>query len=275
MKLAYQIATPEVKESWAVTAYQGPLEQSFKCLAEIGYDGAELMVAIPEQIDGTIIKSLSEKYALPIAMICTGEILGQEGLCFTLNDSKKRAQAIESVKAAIRLASELHCKYINVGRVRGGFSLNGNHTDERNLSVAGLKEISEYAHKYNVKVLLEPVNSIAATFINRTQEGIDLVNEINSPNFRLMLDSNHMYLDDPNMYDSLRMAKDYVEYVHLADSNRLYPGNCKLNFVKFLDVLYEQSYSSWVSVEVFQRPDQETAVAQSFKYLHPLIRRYE
>lgn len=273
MKLAYQIATPEVRDSWGVTAYQKPLDQSFRRLVEIGYDGAELMVANPELIDSAMIRNLSGKYELPVSMICTGEIFGQEGVSFSLKDDAKRMRAIRLVKAAIRLAGELNCSYVNIGRVRGGYTPKGNHEEERALSVAGLKEVSAYAEDYGVKVLLEPVNSIASTFINRTQEGIDLIKEIALPHFGLMLDSNHMFIDDPDMFESLCLARNYVEYIHVADSNRLYPGNCKLDFDAFFDILHKFLYTSWISVEVFQRPDQETAIQESFRYLKPFMQR--
>ena len=43
MRLCYQVATPDVAVSPAVTAYQGSIEKSFSDLGRLGYDGVELM----------------------------------------------------------------------------------------------------------------------------------------------------------------------------------------------------------------------------------------
>ncbi len=111
---------------------------------------------------------------------------------------------------------------------------------------------------------LEPVNALASNFINTTQEGIGVVEEIGNPYFRLMLDTSHMFINDKDMIQSVHEAKGYVTYVHATDSNRLYPGSCKLDFGAFIQALREIGYEGWISVEVFQRPDQDVALQKSY-----------
>ena len=91
MRLSYQVSTPEVKKAAGVTAYQADLETSFKMLADNGYDGAELMICEPAKIDADKIIRLSQQYSLPICMVCSGEVFGQDGLCFTDSDPARRA----------------------------------------------------------------------------------------------------------------------------------------------------------------------------------------
>lgn len=270
MKLAYQIATPDVKPAPSVTAYQGELENSFIQLQKVGYDGAELMVCNPITINANKVISLSQKYGLEIPMVCTGEIFGQDGLYFSSLDDDVRSEAIRRTKDAVDLAKMLNAQ-INIGRIRGGYIYGQSRGICRKRAVDGLREIAEYAKKKDVTVALEPVNSIALNFINSTQEGLDMLREINCSSFRLMLDSNHMYIDDRDIIGSIYEAKGYVTHVHIVDSNRLYPGNCKLDFKAFIDALKNTGYDSYLSVEVFQRPDQDTALERSFAYLKPLL----
>jgi len=56
-----------------------------------------------------------------------------------------------------------------------------------------------------------------------------------------------------------------------VDSNRRYPGNCKFDFPAFLSALRQTGYDGWLSVEVFQLPDQDTALRKSYEYLRPLL----
>ena len=73
------------------------------------------------------------------------------------------------------------------------------------------------------------------------------------------------------MIKSVHDAKDYVKYVHLVDSNRLYPGSCKLDFAAFFQALREIGYDGYVSVEVFQRPDQDTALEKSAEFIKQFL----
>ncbi|HHU13087.1 MAG TPA: sugar phosphate isomerase/epimerase [Clostridiaceae bacterium] len=270
MKLGYQIATPDVNLSWGVTAYQADLDTSFKTLKTLGYDGAELMVARPSDIDADELIYLARKYSLPIPMICTGELFGQERLSFSDASDDVRNKAISEAKAAIRLAEKVGAPFINIGRLRGGLTLNGDHEEEKKRSLDGLKQVAAFGETLGIYVLLEPVNSIASTFINSTQEGLAALRTVGEPYLQLMLDTNHMYLDDKDMLASVDDAKGAVRFVHLVDSNRLYPGNCKLDFPAFLKKMSETGYSGWYSVEVFQRPDQDTAIRKSIEYLRSI-----
>lgn len=275
MKLAYQVATPDVSPAGGVTAYQGDFSTSLERIKSVGYDGAELMVANPGSLDKKYLKQILNDYSLPVPMVCTGEIFGQDGLYFTAPRVEQRAAAIQRVKDAVDLAVFLGTKYVNIGRVRGGFSYGGDHEQERTWSLDGLRDVSRYADERDVIIALEPVNSIAATFINSTQDGLEILKELNEPALKLMLDSNHMFLDDRDELSSISDAITEVVYVHLADSNRLYPGRGKLDFFAFIETLSKHGYNGWLSVEVFQRPDQDTALQESFDYVKPILDRLD
>ena len=270
MKLAYQTATPEVRPGPGVTAYQGDIERAFALLTETGYDGAELMVSNPREVDREQIKKLAEKYHLDIPMICTGEIFGQDGLFFSSPSAEIREEAVRRACEAVDLA-EFFGAQVNVGRLRGGLVFGENEEDCRRRSAEGLKILAEYAQKKQVTAALEPVNTLALNYINRTEEGIRMVQEIGNPYMCLMLDTAHMYIEDKDIPGSIRRAAPYTSYIHLSDSNRLYPGNSKFDFEGFIKSVKETGYDGWLSVEVFQRPDGETAVQKSYEYIKPLL----
>jgi sugar phosphate isomerase/epimerase len=270
MKLSYQVATPEVRPAPGVTAYQGDLEHAFARLKEEGYEGAELMVCDPAKVDAALMERLSARYGLAIPMVCTGEVFGQDGLSFSDPDPERRAEALRRVKAAANLAARFGAQ-INIGRVRGGYVFGMPKDICRERSVAGMREAALHAQSVGVTMALEPVNSIASNFVNTTQEGIQMVREIGVPACTLMLDSNHMFIDDLDMIGSVHDAQGLVTYVHAVDSNRLYPGNCKLDFGAFIAALKETGYDGWLSVEVFQRPDQDTALKSSIAHLRAYL----
>ncbi len=58
MKLSYVVATPDVRGTDA-TAYVGPLEPFFAHLQRLGYDGVELMIRDPDEIDVPALRKLA------------------------------------------------------------------------------------------------------------------------------------------------------------------------------------------------------------------------
>ncbi len=272
MRLCYQVATPDVAISPSVTAYQGDLEHAFLRLRDCGYEGAELMVCDPKKIDVPKLQALTQKYGLEIPMVCTGEVFGQGNVCFSHPDTHIRQEAIDRCKAAVDVAASFGAQ-INIGRVRGGYIWGEDPEGCRLRSIDGMRQVARYAGEKGVIMALEPVNSIAINYINTTQEGIAAVQEIHEPACKLMLDSNHMYIEDMDMVQSIYDAKELVTYVHLVDSNRLYPGNRKLDFHQFLLALKHIGYDGWLSVEVFQRPSQDVALEKSIEYLQKIIKK--
>lgn len=270
MQLCYQVATPEVVPAPGVTAYQGEIEHSFARLKECGYEGAELMVSDPRKIDVARLQDLSRQYGLAIPMVCTGEVFGQGNVCFSHPDPKNRQEAIDRCKAAVDVAAVFGAQ-INIGRVRGGYIWGEEAEGCRRRSIDGMRQVAQYAGEKGVIMALEPVNSIAINYINTTQEGLAAIREIDVPACKLMLDSNHMYIEDMDMVQSVFDAKDVLTYVHVVDSNRLYPGNRKLDFTAFLQALKAVGYDGWLSVEVFQRPSQDVALEKSIQFLKKIL----
>ncbi len=267
MKFSYQIAAPEIKRQFNITSLTGELESSFDRLKKRGYDGAEIMVCRPLAKDADIIAALTKKYSLDVPMICTGEIAGQGGCCLSSSIRSIRNEAIRRAKTSIDIAERLGAQ-INVGRLRGSLDLDKVRAkDSRRWAVEGLAAISEHAGGKGVVVALEPGHSVYCNFINTTQEGIDLVKEINNPAFRLMLDIYHIYLEDVDMWRSISEAKEYLTYVHLSDTNRRYPGGCKMDFERVFSAFKSTGYDGFYGVEILQVPDEEVALEKSIDFL--------
>lgn len=270
MRLCYQVSTPEVYRMPGVTSYQGDFEESLGALKACGYDGVELMVRDPKKVDAGEIARALEKYGYEVPMVCTGEVYGQDKLSFADPDDGRRDEAVARIRAAVDLAS-LFGKQINLGRARGGY-LPGIPADVTYPRIyESILRVTDYAAKKDVLIALEPVNTLGLNFINSTLEGLDFVKKVNSPHFRLMLDTAHMHIEDRDIGESVRQSRDFVTFVHLADSNRRYPGAGVFDFPAFIRLLRDVKYEGDLSVEAFPMPDQDTALTKSYEYIRPLL----
>ena len=270
MKLAYQISTPDVIPGPQVTAYQSDLDTAVRRLSEVGYDGAELMVCNPAAIDVAHLERLAQRYKLDIPMVCTGEVFGQDKLTLSSVNDDIRSHAIMRAKAAIDVAGVFGAQ-INIGRLRGGYLAGVDRKITYDRAYSAMCELSDYAAAKNVIIALEPVNFLSMNFINSTQDGMEMVDKVGRDNYKIMIDIAHMYIDDLDVLASVREAKGYFTYVHLTESNRKYPGACKLDFAAFIEALKQVGYDGYVSVEIFQVPDQETALIKSYEHIKPLL----
>jgi sugar phosphate isomerase/epimerase len=89
VKSAYTIAALEARAD-RVLAWRAALEESLPQLAEMGYEGVELMVRGPEQFDVQATQAVLDRTGLKIAAIGTGPIAQERGLSLSAADEAMR-----------------------------------------------------------------------------------------------------------------------------------------------------------------------------------------
>ena len=80
--------------SFSALAYKGELEENIFKIKNFGYDGIELAIRDPADIDIPGLKSIIEKAELPVAAIGTGQAFGEEGICLTHTNEEIRKNKI-------------------------------------------------------------------------------------------------------------------------------------------------------------------------------------
>ncbi len=273
IKIAAMVGTSDLTQD-TLAIYRGDLDSALGKLAELGYDGVEFMTKDPSALDGDQINALLARHKLEFVGFCTGHVFGEDGLGLVGPDPAVEAQAMARLKAFVDFTAR-HFKrgtLINIGRSRGpGLPQDATTTLARMESK--FRELADYAAPHGIEWVLEPINVHQAPYIHTTQEGITMVRRVNRPNFGLMLDVYHINIEDKDLYDSFRDAKDVCKFVHFADNNRRSPGSAHLDFGKFVDVLNEIGYDGFVSLEILPLPDGDAAAKNSIEHLRKFIPR--
>lgn len=272
MRLCYQVATPDVEIKDSVTAYQGPLEDSFRTLHALGYKGVEFMTLQPGKLDWQEIKHMEKEYGMKVVLVCTGEIYGQLGLSYTDPNPDIRREAIERTREIIEFASYFSAK-INIGRIRGIYRPGIPREQTEEWAVEAFQAISDTASEKDVEIALETVTIMQTNFINTCSEAVRIIELVNRPNFRLMMDVFHMNLEEKDLYAAIRRYSKFNIHVHLCDNNRRYPGNCGMDFKRILQTFHDCGYAGAFTTEVFQLPSQDVAARETAKHLIPLLKR--
>jgi sugar phosphate isomerase/epimerase len=270
IKLAYMVATPEVKVEESVTAYQGDMKEAFSRLAALGYDGAELMMVEPDRVDRDRIERLSREYGIEVPVICTGEVYGQARLSFMDPDESVRREAIRRTKGIIDFASCFGAQ-VNIGRLRGRLFPDTPREKSIDWMYAAFEDVTDYAAERGITMTLEPIAHIFCNNINSTHEGVDVVKRVGRDNFRLMADVFHMNLEDASVEAGFTEMRPYLSHIHVCDSNRLAPGRGNFDFKTITEMIKQIGYRAYISAEIFQFPSQDIVLEETIKHLKPLL----
>ncbi len=133
-----------------------------------------------------------------------------------------------------------------------------------------LQDCLETASELCVYLALEPLNRYETDLINTTTDGLELINQIGSPNLGLLLDTFHMNIEEASIEDSISVCGKNIIHFHIVDSNRKYPSAGHLDFVAILNTLASTGYTGWVSGEFLPYPDPDSAAQRSIIYLRSI-----
>jgi sugar phosphate isomerase/epimerase len=250
---------------------RGSPSDAFALASQLGYDGVELHVHHPSQINRDEVKKLVEKYGLGIPTLGTGMAATQEGLTFSDPDPGVRRRAMTRIKEHIALAAHLDSA-VTIGSINGRL---GNDPQKRPIhreaALDCLKECSKAAAEAGVTILLEPLNRYECDYLNTVEEGIRVIREVDVPNLKLLADTFHMNIEEANITASFRKAGKALGHVHLADSNRQAPGYGHLDVHNVLRVLREMEYRGYLSFEILPLPTFRQAAEDAIRTVKKVL----
>lgn len=269
MKLSVVLSVQQAR--FDAVAFKGDLEANLAKIAGWGYDGIELAIRDPQAVDVEALAHLVAAHGLAVPAIGTGQAWGEEHLSYSDPDPVVRRAAIERTKAHFPLAHRLNATII-IGLLRGLVQPGVDQEQAMTWTVAALRESCAEAAKSGVRIALEPINRYETTLVNTVAQGLELIDRVGADNLGLLFDTFHANIEEPSIDDSLVAAGDRLFHVHVADSNRWYPGAGHLDFAHILGVLPRIDYSGFVSGEFMPYPDADTAAQRAIEHLRSLDR---
>jgi sugar phosphate isomerase/epimerase len=269
MKLAYPIATPEVRS--AILGIKGAPVDVLPALRDAGYAGIEPFVADPTKFDVERWANAVDQSGLEVVAVGTGPLVFDDALSFTAADAARRQLAVERTKACVGFAARFGAQ-LNIGKLRGDVAAD-NAAECWAWMREAIAEVCSEAAGQGIAVTLEPQGRPTINTLNTTREAIDFLAELAQPNLRLMLDTFHMQVERDDFGAAVRelSTRGWLMHVHFADTGRRSPGAGGIDFATAVTALRAAGYDRAITLEIKQEPDALAAARRAAAFVLPLL----
>lgn len=269
MKIGVSLS-PELSK-FGPLLFAGNLGKGLQTARDLGYTGVELSLRNSPDIDQEQLITTLKEMKLKVYAIATGQSYIHDNYSLYSAEDEKRQKAIKRIKGHVDFAARLGSMVI-IGGIRGKIEDKGQDlAEQRYKGNQALTISTKYAREKSVTLLLEPLNRYETNVINTLEEGLEIIEDIGCDNLRILPDTFHMNIEERSIEESLIRAKNYIEYIHFADSNRLAPGFGHISFERILSTLSEIGYNGVIGIEVLPKPDDFQAAQQAIRHINSLI----
>lgn len=273
MKISLSVQTPDVERLLPLALLTGSFEEKCKRAAEYGADGVELITTDPTLLDHREIISYLNKYSLLPAAISSGGMAFSEGLTLLDPDPAKAAEAYQKLEELIRFAGILEAPVVTIGSFRGRIQPKGESS--QNYLAKILYHAGDLAKENNVRIAIEPLNRYETDFIFNTSQGLDFLQTVGHPCVGLLIDTFHANIEETSWVEPFQsaLAAGKLFHVHVADNNRISPGEGLIDFTTILSFLSQKSYHGFISAELLPQPDPDIAAQRTISFLRATLAR--
>jgi len=252
-----------------------PFEKAFRLTAECGYRGVEIapFTIAPYVTDisaarRTEVRRTAERAGLEIVGL-HWLLAKTQGFHLTGADAEVRRKTADYLGALARFCADLGGKIMVFGSPQQRNLADGMSKDDAvKYAAAVLRAAMPACEKAGVVVAIEPLTADETNFITTTADGAALMERVDSPHCRLLLDCKAMASEPTPTAELIHKYHRVTVHFHANDPNRQGPGFGRLDFVPIMKALREVDYRGWVSVEPFDdSPGVERLARESIRYL--------
>ncbi len=255
-------------------------EATCKTAAELGYTGlevapftlAESAADVPVDVRKQC-KAVAEDAGLTIVGL-HWLFVSPPGLYLNHPDNAIRQKTVDYLHALTDLCGDLGGSVMVLGSPKQrDVPPDERYRDTFLRAAETLSKVMPHCLERGVTICFEPLTPKETNFINRAEEAVTLIQEVDHPNLRLHLDTKAMYGGEvKEVADVIRENRYWTRHIHVNDPNLLGPGMGNLDFKPIAQAIEETHYEGWISVEVFDYdPGPETIGRKSLDYLRKVF----
>ncbi|WP_276371068.1 sugar phosphate isomerase/epimerase [Chryseolinea sp. H1M3-3] len=259
----------------------------FPKIKSMGYDAVEIPVEYPEKIDGRKVKEALQANGLkPVVCGAFGPTRD-----LTNDDPAVHEVCFKYIRECFDLCNEWDAKFLAgpmysaVGKAR--MISPEQKKIEWDRAVGNIHKVCKLAGDRDLSVALEPLNRFESDLINTAEDVMRLVNDVNHPSAKVLLDGFHMTIEEQDLEKAITSVGDKLIHVQVSENYRGIPGTGLTPWVSFKKGLTNINYHGVVSIESFTpevkelagavciwknlAPSQDEFATQGFSFLKRLL----
>jgi D-psicose/D-tagatose/L-ribulose 3-epimerase len=218
-------------------------------IREFGCDGVEVSMFNPADFASREIRASLQRYGLE----CTVCSVLLPGLSLISNDVAVRDRTIRHLEGCIEKSAEVGATVIAgpLYHPVGSFTGTRRTGEEWRRAVDGYRALGPVLERTGVQLCIEPLNRFETFFLNTTEDGVRLCDEVGHPNIGLLLDTFHANIEEKHLYEAFKSAGRHLKHVHTCENDRGTPGTGHVDWSGVFQALKELGYDGWVTIESF------------------------
>lgn len=220
-------------------------------VAEMGFDWIELPLESVEDFDHQAAASLVREYGLGVS---TAAVMSPDRDLIH-DDAAVRENGVAYICDAVKATEKIGATnligpmYSAVGRVWQATP--EERKQDMDILVKNLRFLAAFAAKHGVVLCLEPLNRFETSFLNVAEQAIEVVDRVNHPACKIMLDTFHMNIEERSLGDAIRVVGSRLQHVHTCENDRGAPGSGNVAWEEVAAALKEIGYDGPVVIESF------------------------
>lgn len=223
------------------------VEITIKRLAECGYESLEIS-GEPDRYDVDRVNQLLDEYGID----CWGSVSlmlgGKRDLIHA--DESVRENTVQYLKDCVTLVEELDGEIMTIVPSEvGKTDPMASAEEEWQWAIDGMQRVYEHAeNNTSVTICIEPLNRFETNFINRHDQALLLAEEVGK-NCGVCLDAFHINIEESDPIQAIRNTGDRLVDFHVADNNRMAPGQGSHDWEHIVNTLKDVGYDDALTVE--------------------------
>jgi sugar phosphate isomerase/epimerase len=244
--------------TWAYSSFPAwlpcyPLDEAIRRIAVIGYDGVEIGCAAPHAWPAYLskerraeLRNLLEASGLQaVSLLPTPG--GGPGFNPASPLPEEREATVRYYNEVIDLASDLGAKKV---LYIAGWQIFGTSRQQAwDRTKNCLDQIASHADKKGITIVVEPT-AAATNLIETADDAMELMRSVARDNVKVMFDTFHALYRNEIPADYVRAMRDDLVHIHVSDSNRVIPGEGRVDWIGLMQALNECGYDGYLTMEI-------------------------
>jgi D-psicose/D-tagatose/L-ribulose 3-epimerase len=112
-------------------------------------------------------------------------------------------------------------------------------------------QLARFAGDHGVVLCIEPLNRFETSFMNLASQAIEVVDRVDHPSCRIMLDTFHMNIEERSLGEAIRATGDRLHHLHMCENDRGAPGSGHIPWQDVADACRDIGFKGPFVIESF------------------------